>query len=143
MKSKDIATIVGIGLIGILGAAFGCNALMGEPQDVSFKTVGVIGSDVDNPDPEVFNAGAINPTVEVKLRGCQDVDRNGIIDEVEKMACDGAVFGETVSGDEATTEEEAREESADITDETDATDEADVTDTADTANSGDETTEED
>ncbi len=39
------------------------------------------------PDPEIFNAGAINPTIEVYVGDCEDIDQNGILDMAELIAC--------------------------------------------------------
>ena len=47
----------------------------------------VIASDLKDPDPEVFNATAINPTIEVFVGDCEDLDKNGILDELELQAC--------------------------------------------------------
>lgn len=67
MKKTDIATIVTIALLSMGAAYFLAVALIGQPssETVKVKTVETISSDVTEPDRTVFNAEAINPTVEV------------------------------------------------------------------------------
>lgn len=90
MRQADIFTLILIASIGTLAAFFVCQSLMGDPDEasVSFKALSsMVSSNLMAPDPEVFNSSAINPTVEVYLSGCEDVDQNGILDEVELEAC--------------------------------------------------------
>jgi hypothetical protein len=67
MKKTDIATIVTIALLSMGAAYFLAVALIGRPsaESVKVKTVDPITSEVTEPDTTVFNAEAINPTVEV------------------------------------------------------------------------------
>ena len=92
MKKTDIVTIVLTASIGTLIAAFMTNILLGNPDDrsVSFSSIGEITADLTEPDPETFNIEAINPTVEVYVGDCQDIDQNGIIDRAELVACSKA-----------------------------------------------------
>ena len=89
MKQSDIFTIIAVALVGVIVSAFLVNMLLGNPDEksVSFKTVEVIVADLDNPDPEVFNPDAINPTVEVYVGDCVDQDQNGELSEAELIAC--------------------------------------------------------
>lgn len=90
MKQSDIVTLILIAGIGTLAAFFACNAILGDPNEVKveFKTVSrVIDSEVKMPDPEIFNSGAINPTIEVYVGDCEDIDQNGILDMAELIAC--------------------------------------------------------
>ena len=68
------------------------NLLLGNPDErsVSFKSIKPIEATLDEPDPETFNVDAINPTVEVYVGDCQDIDQNGIIDRAELVACSKA-----------------------------------------------------
>lgn len=93
MKKSDIITVILIASIGTVMAAFMTNAILGNPDErsVSFNSISVISPDLDEPDPEMFNIEAINPTVEVYVGDCQDIDQNGIIDEAELVACKKAV----------------------------------------------------
>lgn len=76
MKKSDIAIVVIIAIVGFLASFFGCNALLGNPDEksVSFDAVNVIDSQVAEPDAEIFNGEAINPTVEVFVGDCNNED---------------------------------------------------------------------
>lgn len=90
MRQSDVFTLILIAGIGTLAAFFACNSLLGNPDEASvkFKTVTrVIDSELVEPDLEVFNSTAINPTVEVFVGNCEDIDQNGILDETELKAC--------------------------------------------------------
>lgn len=72
MKKSDIAMIILIASISMVVAYFVVKSIplfqgTNEPKKVS--TFQQISSDVDDPDPDVFNDGAINPTVEVFIGG--------------------------------------------------------------------------
>lgn len=90
MKQSDIFTLILIAGIGTLAAFFVCNAVLGDPDlaTAKFKTLNSkIESSLAAPDPEVFNSTAINPTIEVYVGGCVDIDQNGILDMAELIAC--------------------------------------------------------
>lgn len=89
MKQSDIITVVIIAVVGTLAAYFGVNAILGNPSDATFdfKTITPITAEIDEPDPEVFNRAAINPTVEVFVGECADLDQNGTIDKAEAINC--------------------------------------------------------
>lgn len=90
MKQSDIFTLILVAGIGTLAAFFACNALLGDPDmaKTEFKTLSkTISKDLAMPDPEVFNGTAINPTIEVYVGDCEDIDRNGLLDMAELIAC--------------------------------------------------------
>lgn len=90
MKQSDIFTLILIAGIGTLAAFFACNAILGDPNEAktSFTRLSsVIESNLVQPDPEVFNEDAINPTIEVYVGDCVDVDQNGLLDRAELIAC--------------------------------------------------------
>ncbi len=90
MKQSDIFTLILIAGIGTLAAFFLCNAIMGDPDDakVEFKKLSsVISADLATPDAEIFNSSAINPTIEVYVGDCEDIDHNGLLDRFELIAC--------------------------------------------------------
>lgn len=70
MKSTDIAMIILIASVSI-GVAYGAvSAIPGLKQSdepVKVKTIEAYSTGVDDPDPNVFNADAINPTVDVNI----------------------------------------------------------------------------
>lgn len=89
MKQSDVFSIIIIATVGTLAAYFAVNSFLGDPnmQSVRFKTIESISSSLADPDPELFNSSAINPTVEVYVGDCEDVDRNGILSKEELIAC--------------------------------------------------------
>ena len=109
MKRSDIFTITFVASVGILLTFIASSFLLGDPDAryLKHKTIGKITADLTSPDPEVFNVDAINPTVEVYVGSCEDVDRNGILDRAELVAC-GRATPETAAEEEKK-EEEAEE----------------------------------
>lgn len=89
MKQSDIISLVFVAILGMGVAVWACNVLLGNPDDeiVTFKTVEKIESGLGAPDPDVFNANAINPTVEVYVGSCVDADRDGVLSDAELAAC--------------------------------------------------------
>ena len=89
MKQSDIFSIIIIATVGTLVAYFAVNSFLGDPnmKSENITTIDAITADVLEPDPELFNAAAINPTVEVYVGECEDIDRNGIISREELISC--------------------------------------------------------
>ena len=90
MKQSDIFSLILVAGIGVLASFFICNAIMGDPDEAKTeftKLSKVISEKLQAPDPEIFNAGAINPTIEVYVGDCEDIDQNGILDMAELIAC--------------------------------------------------------
>lgn len=103
MKRSDIFTLILVAGIGTLAAFLICNKIMGDPNmaKVEFKALNaIIKSDLVAPEAEVYNSLAVNPTVEVYVGDCVDIDQNGILDKAELVAC----------GKEQAPEEEVTEE---------------------------------
>lgn len=67
MKKSDIAMIIFIASLSTLAAYFVANAFVGDivNEPVQVKTIEAISSSVPDPNKDVFNSDAINPTVEV------------------------------------------------------------------------------
>jgi hypothetical protein len=67
MKKSDIAMIILIASISVLVAYFVAKAVIGDTanQSVVVKTTDEITTNIEEPDPSVFNSKAINPTVQV------------------------------------------------------------------------------
>lgn len=90
MKQSDIFTLILIAGIGTLAAFLLCNTLMGNPDEAVVKFTSLnesISSKLAAPNPEVFNVSAINPTIEVYVGNCEDIDQNGILDDWELKVC--------------------------------------------------------
>lgn len=69
MKKTDVAMIVLIATISVLGAFFITRSIMGSPSEdtQTVKTIDKIDSALSQPDPAIFNKDAINPAVKVEL----------------------------------------------------------------------------
>ena len=75
---KDLATSVGLTIIGILIGYFVCNMFITPIESVTFKDIKTsLDLNLVDPNPEVFNYRAINPTVEVYVGDCTEVDAEG------------------------------------------------------------------
>lgn len=90
MKQSDIFAMILVAGIGVLASFFACNALLGDPDLATTQFTELkeaISSNLEMPNPEVFNSTAINPTIEVYVGGCEDIDQNGMLDTAELIAC--------------------------------------------------------
>ena len=69
MKKTDIAAILLIAIVSVLGAFFITRTFFGGVANESAKvqTIEAINADITEPDPAIFNANAINPAVEVQI----------------------------------------------------------------------------
>lgn len=115
MKRSDIYSLVLIAGIGTLAAFFACNAILGDPSEakVEFTTVTkVLTSDLAEPNEEIFNDTAINPTIEVYVGDCKDIDQNGELDQAELIACGREDVPELGEEDDEDGGDEDDEESA-------------------------------
>ena len=76
-------------VVGVVVSTFLVNMILGDPnsKSVTFKTINVVEASLVQPDSEVFNADAINPTIEVYVGDCIDRDQDGKLDEAELIAC--------------------------------------------------------
>lgn len=111
MRRSDIFTVTFVASVGVLLTFIACSFLLGDPDTryLKHKTIGKITADLTSPDPEVFNVDAINPTVEVYVGSCEDVDRNGILDRAELVAC-GRATPETAAEEEKEKDAEKKKE---------------------------------
>lgn len=71
MKRTDVAMIILIASISVVASYFVAKTVMGDTQSkaVTVKTVEAITDEVNPPDERIFNANAVNPTVEVFIGG--------------------------------------------------------------------------
>lgn len=74
MKKSDLATIVLIAGFTTIVAFVLANVFLGDPNEesVSVKYLDVVSSELDQPDQELFNAQAVNPTVEIVVGSCSE-----------------------------------------------------------------------
>lgn len=85
MYKKDLATAIGVAVLGVILAYFVCNLIVGNNSESSFSVKTVESSEdleLKDPDPEIFNYRALNPTVEVYVGDC--TDGNCEIDSTEQ-----------------------------------------------------------
>lgn len=76
----DLATTVIAAVFGVIIAYFVCNLFISEGQNsFSFKTVdSSVSTSISDPNPEIFNYKALNPTVEVYVGSCREFNSNGV-----------------------------------------------------------------
>ena len=89
MKVSDYISVISIAVFGTIIAYFLMNGILGDPKDkvVKFEYLASSTSELVAPDSEIFNSGAINPTVEVYIGTCRDLNGNGVIDREELVEC--------------------------------------------------------
>lgn len=89
MRQSDIFSIIIIATVGTIASYFIVGNILGNPdmQYANIKTIDAISPDLVDPDSELFNPAAINPTVEVFVGECQDIDGNGILSREELIKC--------------------------------------------------------
>ena len=74
----DLATSIGAAIAGVLISYFVCNLFVGQIEDFTYKTVeSEVTAEVTEPNVEVFNYKALNPTVEVYVGECDEYDAYG------------------------------------------------------------------
>ena len=68
---NDLISSIGVAILGILISYFVCNLFIGPIEDVSFNVIdSSFSNDLVDPNVEVFNYKALNPTVEVYVGDC-------------------------------------------------------------------------
>lgn len=99
MKLSDYISMIGVAVVGTVLAYFLMNSLLGDPKDktVSFEYLTGVTSSLVDPDSEIFNSAAINPTVEVYVGSCVDLNQDGVISKSELVEC-GQADPETNTG---------------------------------------------
>ena len=69
----DLATAIVAAIFGIVIAFFATNLFFGKAEDFSHKVVDTtVEANLAEPNPEVFNYRALNPTVEVCVGECDE-----------------------------------------------------------------------
>lgn len=89
MKRSQVMTIIFTSIFSLIGSYYGVKAVLGDPENKK-ETITQpveISSDLAMPDPEIFNLGAVNPTIEVYIGSCVDINQNGILEPTEKLEC--------------------------------------------------------
>ena len=83
MRSELVTTIIAA-VFGVFIAFFICNIFVGEIKPVSVKVIDSnVSTNLTDPNPEIFNYTALNPTVEVYVGSCAEYNDAGeCIDQV-------------------------------------------------------------
>lgn len=69
----DLVTSIGIAIVGAVIGYFICDLLLGPIEQISFKSVDAnVSADLAEPNVDVFNYKALNPTVEVFVGNCEN-----------------------------------------------------------------------
>ena len=74
----DLATAIVSAIIGFTIAFFATNYLTGEIKEFPYTTViTTVEASLEEPNQEVFNYNALNPTVEVFIGSCAEYNEDG------------------------------------------------------------------
>ena len=95
---NDLISSIAIAIFGIVAAYLICNLFVGEAKPYSFFTVDDSASSTElaNPDIELFNYKALNPTVEVYVGDCRNYDEYGeCVDESAEQIEEGVIEEES------------------------------------------------
>lgn len=89
MKTSDYITVGFVAILVTVVAYIGVNSILGDPKEktVRFEYLSGVSAELSTPDAEIFNAAAVNPTVEVYIGSCVDQDQDGILNEQERRDC--------------------------------------------------------
>jgi len=89
MKASDYISVGMIAIVGTVIAYFLLNSILGDPVDqtTSFEYIKTVQSTLSTPNDDTFNAMALNPTVEVYIGSCRDLNKDGKIDDAELVEC--------------------------------------------------------
>lgn len=98
---NDLATAIVAAIAGVVISYFICNMFLGKSGDFSFTTVdSSVSSDLATPDPELFNYRALNPTVEVYVGNCTEINMYGeCVDESSEQIEEGIIEEDTDSNE--------------------------------------------
>lgn len=77
----DLVTAIGVAVLGVLVAYFGLSALFSSDggYEYTFRSIDAssISNELEEPNPEIFNYKALNPTVEVYVGNCTNYNDAG------------------------------------------------------------------
>lgn len=88
----DLFTSIVIAIVGAVGGGLVTNMLLGPIESTTVKTIEEhVSADLAEPDPEVFNYRALNPTVEVYVGDCDEYNEFGECVEPETQSSTDAL----------------------------------------------------
>ena len=117
----DLFTSIGVAIVGVLIGFFVTNLIVQPIGDFSFQSVddsangdvaknGYNYANLTEPNPEVFNYDALNPTVEVYVGECEEYDDNGECVEDQEEADETTADDESDNNqDESNSESDGQE----------------------------------
>lgn len=83
----DFLTAVVIAIVGLVGGYLVTNMLVGPIGSTTVKTLEEsVSSELAEPNPEIFNYRALNPTVEVYVGDCDEYNEFGDCKEAESQS---------------------------------------------------------
>lgn len=125
----DLTTSILAAVIGVIIAFFVCNMFIPGIEDFTIKTLGTnLTYSLAEPNSEIFNYRAVNPTVEVYVGQCKEYDANGnCVEQVKALNendTENTEKDETNNTNKTDTETENKtnDETTNQTDNTDNTD---------------------
>lgn len=99
-RKADLATTIITAIVGVVIAYFVCNIFIGTSEPVTVKTLdSSVSSSLAEPNPELFNYKALNPTVEVYVGECQEYDQDGNCADAIIVEQDEGVLEEIIEND--------------------------------------------
>ena len=124
----DLASSIGVAIVGALVAYFLCNLLIVNPikqanAEVTVKTVdSSISTELSEPNAEVFNYKALNPTVEVYVGNCEEYDSaTGECIDTDTSVIEEGIIEESTESNTSETESNSATESTESTESSDTT----------------------
>jgi len=118
----DLVTSITAAVLGAVIAFFVCNLFLPARENVSIKTLENADSNytLSDPNVDVFNFRALNPTVEVYVGDCTEYDENGKCKEDNP---EEEIDDDIIIIDDDTEEESEEEESEETEEDTENTNE--------------------
>ncbi|MBR2767109.1 hypothetical protein IKD67_03465 [Candidatus Saccharibacteria bacterium] len=97
---NDLITAIIAAVAGVVVSYFVCNMFVGKSGDFSFTAVdSSVNSNLTSPDSELFNYKSLNPTVEVYVGNCTDVNMYGeCVDESSEQIEEGIIEEDNDNG---------------------------------------------
>ena len=104
MKLSDYVSVITLAIAGTILAYFLTNSILGDPaaKTTTFEYLEPVSGELVQPSSDVFNAAAINPTVEIYIGDCVDDSKDGYLSEDELKKCGRAAPESSVGGDTST-----------------------------------------
>lgn len=86
MIKKELSMAIMVAILGIMLSFAMCNIFLGPIEDVKIKTLeSSTSASLVEPDENIFNFNALNPTVEVYVGNCENRDNLGrCLDKIEQ-----------------------------------------------------------